>query len=114
MGPNRVEDKEKLDEDTAEGQYSSHQDTWQGFRPKTLLGNRPGDRVGSHWVFYYMFLEAKVGTDESQWYGDSEPESHQGTKGGEGDGGRASLGPEEDVEEEHDGEHDTRTQHGSH
>ena len=54
----------------------------------------------------YPLLEAKVGTDEDQGGGDKEPESQDGHQGAEGDGCRAVLIPQDEIEDEEDTEDD--------
>lgn len=48
--PNAVEDEEKLDEDAAKGQNSTHYNTRDGLGKERLLRDLTRDLVGSHWL----------------------------------------------------------------
>lgn len=47
-GPNRIEDKEELNEDAAERQNAAHHDARNGLGVDRLIGDLPGNLVGSH------------------------------------------------------------------
>lgn len=109
VGPDAVEDEEELDEDAAEGQDAAHDDAGQRPGVEGLLGDLPGDLVGSHRVLDGIFLEAEVGADESEGHGDAEPQSQDGHQRAEGDGCRGALAPQNQVHDEEVSEHDPRT-----
>lgn len=44
---------------------------------------------------FYPFSEAKIGTNEGEWYRNQEPEGQQGYKGGEGDCRWTTLAPQD-------------------
>ena len=110
MRPDGVENEEELNENTSEGQHTSHQNTWQRLSPETLLGDGSWDGVGSHRVLNHVFLESEVRSNESKRDRNSEPQTNEGTQGNERYRGRTSLTPQEDVEEEDNSKNDSWTQ----
>jgi hypothetical protein len=49
--PNAVKNEVELNEDTAEGQNSTHQDARQWFRVESLVRNLPGNLVDTDGIF---------------------------------------------------------------
>ena len=110
--PDWVENEEELDEDAAERQHTTHKNTGQGLRPETLLRDGSRDGVCTHRVLNHVLFESEVRSNKSERNWNAEPQTNKSAKGDEGDRSRASLAPQEDVEEEDYSENDTRAEEG--
>ena len=102
MCPNRVQNEKQLNKNASEGQNSAHENTWHWFCVKDLLWNLSWDRVGSDWVFDWVLFVAHVCTNEDQWCTDTKPQTDNGDKSSEWDGGGGASVPEDHVHEEED------------
>ena len=57
----------------------------------------------------YRTLEAEIGADEDQWCRDTKPKGEKSQEGRERNRCRASVGPQDDVQNEEDAKDDTET-----
>lgn len=49
--PDRIEDKEELDKNAAEGQHAAHYDARDGLRVNGLIGDLSRNLIGAHGMF---------------------------------------------------------------
>ena len=68
-----------------------------------LFRNLSGNLVGADRMFDGAFPESEEGSDEGQGNGHAEPERQEGHQGEEGNGGRWSFVPEDQVHDEEEG-----------
>ena len=77
-----------------------------------LVGNLPWNLVCAHWMFYGSLPESEQGSDKGQRDRDAEPQGQQLDQSQEGNGGRGSLVPQDQVHDEKVRKDDSGTQHG--
>lgn len=65
--PDRVQDEEQLNENTAEGQDPAHDDARNWLSVDRLVWYLTRDLIGSNWMLQGPLSESKIGADESQW-----------------------------------------------
>lgn len=80
VGPNAIQNEEKLYKDAAKRQNAPHDDARQRLCVERLLRNLTRDLIGSNWVFNGILLKAKVCTNKRQRHRYAEPEGQDGNQ----------------------------------
>jgi len=75
--PDGVENKEELNEDTTEGQDSSHDDAGNRLVVNALVGDLSWNLVCSHRLFNHWFSKSEICSHKGERYADAEPEREQ-------------------------------------
>ena len=85
--PDRVQNKEQLNKNAAERQYTAHHDARQWLSVDRLGRYLSWNLVGAYRILDDALLEAKVGAHKGERQRDAKPEEQQSDQGGERNGG---------------------------